>query len=161
MLRQLWPLLGTDTVVECQRPPDLPRKGDLLRLAGYGTLYHAAQVEVDRLDHPRDLTLVMVVPSVTSALRDEIARMDWSLVWLGDGYGRIDGGMYATFLVVTDEVVGTEQKAFPAVFNPAEMIGAVTIQWFWQWLVEEKRTESIEQLEGYEELRRKLMPSGD
>ncbi len=38
--------------------------------------------------------------------------MDWSLARLGGGYGRIDGAVYATYLVVTDEVAEAEQDDF-------------------------------------------------
>src|SRR3712207_5683684 len=58
VLRRLWPLLGTDTLVEFKSPARPPRKGDLLRLLAYGAVYHAAQALLDRLDDPRDLTLV-------------------------------------------------------------------------------------------------------
>src|SRR4029079_689838 len=48
VLRRLWPWVRTDTILEYRSPTRPPRKGDLLMLAAYGALYHAAQ---DRL-HP-------------------------------------------------------------------------------------------------------------
>jgi len=157
VLRRLWPWLRTDTIIEYKSPSRPPRKGDLLKLAAYGALYHAAQARLDRLDDPKDLTLVMVVASLTPTLLDEIERMGWTLVLLGDGYGRIDGGVYVTYIVITDEVAPAERDAYLALFSHGRVTDPEAAQWFEQWLGEGKRMQNIEQLEGYKEIRRKLL----
>ena len=59
------------------------RPGDLLRLLGYGVLYEAAHL--DEVPEREDLTLVLVVASITPTLRKEIARKGWTLTLLGGG----------------------------------------------------------------------------
>jgi hypothetical protein len=159
VLRGLWLLLGTDTIVEFKSPARPPRKGDLLRLMAYGALYHATQTQLDRLEDPRDLTLVLVVASVSSALREEIRRMGWTVTPLGDGYGRIDGGVYATYLVITDEVAPAERDDFLAIFSHHRATDPEAIRWFSQWLAEGKKMHNIEQLDDYKDVVQKLLQS--
>ena len=84
VLRALWPRLGKVTVVEYKSPVDSAfRPGDLLRLLGYGVLYETAHF--DELPERADLTLVLVVASVTPTLRAEIKRKGWTLTPLGGG----------------------------------------------------------------------------
>jgi hypothetical protein len=94
-MRRLWPRLGRVTVLEYKSPVDSAfRPGDLLRLVGSGVLYHTAHL--DELPEREDLTLVLVVASVTPTLLQEIERMDWTLTPLDGGYARINGLMYTT-----------------------------------------------------------------
>ena len=43
--------------------------------------------------------------------RDDIARMGWKLVPLGDGYSRLDGAEYAIFVAAIDEVSTAEKTS--------------------------------------------------
>jgi hypothetical protein len=152
VLRTLWPRLGLVTVLEYKSPVDSAfRPGDLLRLVGYGLLYDTAHL--DALPKREDLTLVLVVASVTPTLLTEIARMGWTLTPLGGGYGRIDGTVYTTFVVVTDDVTETERDEYLRLFShrPAEP-GEAT-RWLRQWMRETKmKRPEIEELPGFEEL---------
>lgn len=56
--------------------------GDLLRLVGYGVLYETAHL--DEVPEREDLTLVLVVASVTPTLHKEIERKGWTLTLLVD-----------------------------------------------------------------------------
>jgi hypothetical protein len=159
VLRGLWPLLGTDTVLEYKSPIESAfRRGDLLRLLGYGVQHHVDQSE--RLPDRHGVTLVLVVASITPTLREEIARMDWTLVPLGKGYGRIDGAVYATYLVVTDEVAEAEADDFLRVFSHRQVLSSEARQWLRQWLKQEEGTmQSIKEMEGYDEMLQKLLDS--
>ncbi|WP_438020611.1 hypothetical protein WMF18_16705 [Sorangium sp. So ce315] len=159
VLRGLWPLLGTDTVLEFKSPAQSAfRRGDLLRLWGYGVQYHVAQIE--RLSGYRALTLVLVVASVTRTLLRELAEMDWTLVRLGGGYGRIDGAVYATYLVVTDEVAEAEQDDFLRIFSHRPVLSAEARRWLQQWVrPEEGAMQDVKELEGYDEMLQKLLDS--
>ncbi len=152
VLRTLWPRLGLVTVLEYKSPVDSAfRRGDLLRLVGYGVLYHTAHLAA--LPQREDLTLVLVVASVTPTLLGELERMGWTLVPLGGGYGRIDGVVYTTFVVITDEVTEAERDAYLRLFShqPAEP-GEAT-RWLRQWMRETKMKQpDIEELPGFEEL---------
>jgi len=157
VLCTLWPRLGLVTVLEYKSPVDSAfRPGDLLRLVGYGVLYHAAHL--DALPKREDLTLVLVVASVTPTLLDEIERMGWTLTPLGGGYGRIDGVVYTTFVVITDEVTEAERDEYLRLFShrPAEQ-GEAT-RWLRQWMRETKMKQpDIEELPGFEELFQKTI----
>jgi hypothetical protein len=152
VLRTLWPRLGLVTVLEYKSPVDSAfRPGDLLRLVSYGLLYDTAHL--DALPKREDLTLVLVVASVTPTLLGEIARMGWTLTPLGGGYGRIDGTVYTTFVVVTDDVTETERDEYLRLFShrPAEP-GEAT-RWLRQWMRETKMKQpEIEELPGFVEL---------
>src|SRR5687767_1104175 len=50
------------------------------------------------------------VPARSTAFGDESARMRFRLTWLGGGYGRINGGVYAVFLVITDDACHVRSK---------------------------------------------------
>lgn len=92
VFRALWPRLGQVTILEYKSPTDSAfRPGDLLRLWGYGPLYHAAHLE--EIAELGDLTLLLVVASITPTLLGEIARMRWTMDRLGGGYARIDGAV--------------------------------------------------------------------
>jgi hypothetical protein len=92
VLRALWARLGRVAIVEYKSPVESSfRSGDLVRLVTYGGLYETAHL--DELPEPGDLTLVLVVASVTKALREDLARKGWALTPLGGGYARIDGPM--------------------------------------------------------------------
>jgi len=157
VLRRLWPLLGLVTVLEYKSPVDSAfRPGDLLRLVGYGVLYDTCHL--DELPQREDLTLVLVVASVTPNLLKEIKRMGWTLTPLGGGYGRIDGAVYTTFVVITDEVTEAERDEYLRLFShrPAEQ-GEAT-RWLQQWMRETRMKQpDIEELPGYEEMFQKLV----
>ena len=157
VLRTLWPRLGLVTVLEYKSPVDSAfRPGDLLRLVGYGVLYDTAHL--DALPKREDLTLVLVVASITPTLLGEITQMGWTLTPLGGGYGRLDGVVYTTFIVITDEVTEAERDEYLRLFShrPAEQ-GEAT-RWLRQWMRETKMKQpDIEELPGYEEMFQKLV----
>ncbi len=152
VLRRLWPLLDRVTVLEYKSPVGSAyRPRDLLRLVGYGVLYDTGHV--DELPLREDLTLVLVVASVTPSLLKDIERMGWVLTPLGGGYGRIDGAVYTALVVITDEVTEAERDEYLRLFShrPAEQ-GEAT-RWLRQWMRETRMKQpDIEELPGFEEL---------
>ncbi|MEO7590389.1 MAG: hypothetical protein ABI134_04175, partial [Byssovorax sp.] len=157
ILRSLWPRLGRITVLEYKSPVDSAfRPGDLLRLLGYGVLYETAHL--DEVPGREDLTLVLVVASITPTLRKEIERKGWTLTLLGGGYGRIDGVMYTAYLVITDEVTEAERDEYLRLFShrPAERGEAA--RWLQQWMRETKMKQpEIDELPGFYELFQKTI----
>ena len=154
LLPVLWPLLAQDTVLEFKSPVRGFRRGDLMRLASYGAQYHV--LENERLLHPSDLTLVLVIPSRNDALDDEIARMAWRLTVLGGGYGRIDGGVYTCFLVVTDEVSEAERDDYLRIFSHHDCQTDAATWWWQEWRAEDKTMQDVTKLDGYDEMIRKF-----
>src|SRR3954468_14763814 len=157
VLRTLWPRLGLVTVLEYKSPVDSAfRRGDLLRLVGYVVLYDTAHL--DALPKREDLTLVLVVASVTPTLLDEIARMGWTLTPLGGGYGRIDGTVYTTFVVIIDDVTEAERDEYLRLFSHRPAAQGEATRWLQQWMRETKMKQpNIEELPGFEELFQKTI----
>jgi hypothetical protein len=157
VLRTLWPWLGLVTVLEYKSPIDSAfRPGDLLRLVGYGVLYHTAHL--DALPRREDLTLVLVVASVTPTLTDEIARMGWTLAPLVGGYGRLDGVMYTAYLVVVDEVTETERDEYLRLFSHHPAQPGEATRWLKQWMREKKMKQpDIDEVPGWDEIVQKYL----
>jgi hypothetical protein len=140
------------TVLEYKSPVDSAfRPGDLRRLVGYGVLYHTAHLV--ELPEREDLTLVLVVASVTPTLLQEIERMGWTLTPLNGGYARIEGLMYTTHVVVIDEVTEAERDEYLRLFSHKPALPGEATQWLRQWMRETKMKQpDMEELPGFEEL---------
>jgi len=157
VLRFLWIHLSKDTLLEFKSPTRGFRRSDLMRLVSYGSQYHV--LEHERLLSPSDLTLVLVVPARSAALDDEIARMGFRLTLLGGGYGRIDGGVYTIFLVITDDVSDEERDDFLRIFSHKDCRTREAFWWWQQWSAEDLTMQDVKMMEGYEEMRRKFVSS--
>jgi hypothetical protein len=157
VLRTLWPRLGLVTVLEFKSPiASSFRPGDLLRLWGYGVLYDTAHL--DELPGPQDLTLALVVASITPTLLAEIARMGWTCSPLVGGYGRIDGAVYTIHLVVTDEVTESERDEYLRLFSHREIEQGEASRWLQQWMKETRMTQpNIDDLPEFEEMFKKTL----
>jgi hypothetical protein len=155
ILRPLWPQLGLVTVLEYKSPvASAFRPGDLLRLVGYGVLYETANL--DDLPAHADLTLVLVVASVTPTLLREIERLGWTLRETGGGYARIDGGVYACHVVITDEVTLAERDEYLRLFSHRPAARGEATRWIQQWMKEKKMKQpDIDDLPGWDEIGRK------
>jgi hypothetical protein len=155
VLRRLWPWLGRVTVLEYKSPVDSAfRPGDLLRLVGYGVLYETAHL--DEVPGRDDLTLVLVVASITPTLLAEIGRKGWTLTSLGGGYARIEGVMYSTYVVVTDEVTEAERDEYLRLFSHRPAVPGEAAQWLRQWMRETRMKQpDIEDLPEFKELFKK------
>jgi hypothetical protein len=123
----------------------------LLRLVGYGVLYHTAHL--DELPEREDLTLVLVVASVTPTLLEEIERMGWKLTPLDGGYDRIDGLMYTAHVVVIDEVTEAERDEYLRLFSHKPALPGEATRWLRQWMKETKMKQpDMEDAPGFKEL---------
>lgn len=157
VLRGLWPHLRKDTVLEFKSPRSDFRRTDLMRVLSYGAQYHI--LEHEHLPTPDDLTLVLVVPAMSSALHDEIARIGLRLTWIGGGYGRIDGALYTLFLALTDDVSHEERDEFLRIFSHHKRQSASALAWWRQWRAEGGTKEDIETMEGDEEIIQQFVDS--
>ncbi len=126
------------------------RPGDLIRLWAYGPIYHAANL--DEISAPADLTLLLVVPSITPTPRDEIATLGWKVADLGGGYRRIDGAVYALYVGVTDEVAEAEHDGFLRLFSHLRGTDPEAAQWVRHWTRETTMTQKLEDMPGYEDI---------
>jgi hypothetical protein len=128
ILRGLWKHLPEDTIVEFKslRRPVAP--GDASKLLGYGAAYFAQAVE--RLPRLEQLSLVLLVVSVTPTLEQELARMHWTLHALGDGYFEVKGTQFSTWLAVIDSVSRAEHDALLDSLGRGKMIDAGVAAWW-------------------------------
>lgn len=157
VLPTLWPLLGLVTVLEFKSPVSSAfRPRDLLRLVGYGVLYDTTHL--DEIPKREDLTLVLVVASITPTLLDELARMAWTLTPLGGGYARIDGVMYTAYVVITDEVTEADRDDYVRLFSHLPAVPGEATRWIQQWMREKKMKQpDIDGLPGFAELFKKTL----
>jgi hypothetical protein len=156
VLRTVWPWLARITIVEFKSPVDSSfRPGDLIRLWSYGGQYQAAHMADVRTR--ADLTLLLVVPSLTPTLHKEIGRMGWSLVALGGGYSRIDGAVYTLLVAVTTEVTVAENDDFLGLFSHRPVTNPAVNGWCRDWMKETTVNRNIKDIPGYDEMIQKLV----
>jgi hypothetical protein len=132
-----------------------PRPGDLIRLWSYGSLYHSTHL--DEISALADLTLLLVVPSITPTLGDEIRAMGWQIADLGGGYRRIDGAVYALYVAVTDEVAEAEHDGFLRLFSRLKGADPEASLWVRHWMKETKMTQRIEDMPGYKDIYEQIL----
>jgi len=175
-LRGLWPILPRVSVVEYKSPGRPYRAGNLDRLWGYVHTYYADQREMPRRradgtnllpgmpDAPdvwkvSDLCAVLVVPSRTPSLLDDVEKH--GLVWFdrGNGYWEVTGGLFALFVVEIDVVGLAEGDNLLHSMGHGEAITPDALQ-FWLELVGSKEAGmSMQDMVGYEELLAKFLAS--
>jgi hypothetical protein len=173
-LRGLWPLLPRVSVVEYKSPGRSYRVGNLDRLWGYVHTYYADQRAMPRrradgtnllpgmADAPdvwkrSDLCAVLVVPSRTPSLLDDVE--EHGLVWSdrGNGYWEVTGGLFALFVVEIDVVGLAEGDNLLHSMGHGEAITPDALR-FWLELVGSKEADmSMQDMEGYDELMAKFL----
>ena len=85
--------------------------------------------------------------------RARVLRMGWTLTPLGGGYGRIDGVVYTTFIVITDQVTEAERDEYLRLFSHRPAKQGEATRWLGQWMRKTKMKQpDIEELPGYEAL---------
>jgi len=135
LLQRLWPLLGQYTVLEYKSPVRSSfRRGDLIRLISYGTQYHSRHAK--NLFNPDELTLVLVVASLTPTLFGEIERMGWTLEPMEGGYARIKGVMYPCYVVVINEVCQEERDDYLRAFSHHPVEDPEVLSFMSSWMKE-------------------------
>lgn len=105
------------------------------------SLYQAAHI--DEVRTRSELTLLLVVPSITPTLRDEIDAMGWTLADVGGGYRRIDGAVYDLHVAVTDEVAEAEHDGFLRIFSHLRGADPEAARWVQHWMKETTMTQKI------------------
>ncbi len=156
VLRGIWPRLSTVTIVEFKSPTDSSfRPGDLVRLWTYGSLYHATHIA--EIVVPAGLTLLLVVPSITPTLGEEIAAMGWAVRDLGGGYRQVDGAVYALYLAVTNEVAEAEHDGFLRLFSRLKSTDPAARGWIRHWVKETTMSQNIKEIPGYVDVFREII----
>jgi len=155
-LKRLWPWLGKVTLGEFKSISKPFRVGDLARLMGYAWQYRAKHGDKLR---PEELTLLLVVPNVSASLQAELASNGWKMDPLGDGYHRVDTGVYWLYVAVIDEVAQTERDALLSMFGPHPQPNVEAQRWFERFVMaaDDKKGKEMEEMEGYDELEERFV----
>jgi hypothetical protein len=153
----LWPHVRAHTLVEYKSLSWPLHAGDLARLQGYGAQYVAARLEEGPFSL-HDLSLVLIVPTRTPTLKDELGRMGWTLTDLGKGYGRIDGSGYAMVLVVIEEVTQAEQDELLGLFSRRRWTPR-QVAWFWKHHAGALEGVNVQEVEGYDQIISEMLAS--
>ncbi|HRI67744.1 MAG TPA: hypothetical protein PK156_26055 [Polyangium sp.] len=136
LLKGLWELLGRYTILEYKSPVRSSfRRGDLIRLVSYGAQYHSRYLK--KLVNSDELTLVLVVASLTPTLIGEIEQMGWTLEPLSKGYARVQGVMYACYIVVIDDVCQEERNDLLRAFSHHPVEDPEARSWISCWMKEQ------------------------
>jgi hypothetical protein len=98
-LSALLPLLNRVTLLEFKGPTDAMERGDFVRLVGCAFLWHGRQREAITNG---EMSLIVVAPTVTAALRGEIRLLGLGVGPYETGIQQVTGLPFRTWLVETD-----------------------------------------------------------
>ncbi|KYG01728.1 hypothetical protein BE21_56280 [Sorangium cellulosum] len=154
-LRKLWALLSRDAIVEFKSIGRPYRRRNLDRLFSYLHLYCADNLE--RIEQRSDLSGVLLVPTRTRSLDADVA--DQGLGWddLGDGYWRLRGGAFALVVVEIEAVAAAENDDLRRLFGHDEAPTLAARRWLAQQVGAEEIAMAMHDLEGFDEVVRKLL----
>ncbi|WP_437616090.1 hypothetical protein WMF20_20425 [Sorangium sp. So ce834] len=154
-LRRLWDLLSRHTLVELESIGRPYRGRSLDRLCGFLHLYFASEPE--RMQQRSDLCGVLLVPSRTPSLDADAA--DLGLTWydLGDGYWQLRGGVFALVVAEVDIVAEAEHDDLLRLFGHDEVATPRARRWLLQQIGAMEVRTGIQDLEGFDEVLRKLL----
>lgn len=117
VLRGLWPLVRAVCLLEFKSISRPFRRGDLARLLAYGLVWfytHQAKAALTlprgrrRRARPNDLTLALVVPTLTRTLRREVEQMGLTLHPSESGYHRATGAFCTVVVIELSRVAAVE-----------------------------------------------------
>jgi hypothetical protein len=158
-LRGLWKLLPAVSVVEYKSAGRPYRKGDLDRLLGYTHLYQAYNRGRGPLRKRADLGAVLVVPRCTPSLQTEAKEMGLAWADLGGGYFRLEGAAFGLHVVETVVVADAERDDVLRSFGDPEVITQGARRFWAEVLGSQEAGMAMQDLEGYDELMKKLLAS--
>ncbi len=91
--------LNLRTLIELKGPTDSLESGDLDQICAYAHLYRSQQTE--RINQ-KDLTLIILAPSLTTGFGDELECANVQLRQESEGISRLEGTWFQTYLFELD-----------------------------------------------------------
>jgi hypothetical protein len=155
ILRRLWKLLPTWTLVEFKSPSRPLRRGDLARLLALTAQYHSMQHA--RITSRTELALLLVVTTLTPTMDVELASMGWTRTTLGGGYYQLSCPQYAGWLIVVTEVCEAEQDDLLDIVGQRRMQTDRSEHWLLDHTVLSDREREMAKLEGYRQTLEKAL----
>ncbi|MGK3983229.1 hypothetical protein WME99_09330 [Sorangium sp. So ce136] len=147
--------MPSEAIVEFKSIGRLYRRRDLDRLCGYLHLYFADTPE--RIEHRSDLCGVLLVPSRTRSLDADVAALGLEWDDLGDGYWRLRGAAFALVVAEIDPVAKAEDDDLLRLLGRGEARTREARRWLAQQLGAEEMAMEMQDLEGFDEVVRKLL----
>lgn len=98
--------LNRYTLIEFKSPSDALELGDLDYLLGCTHQFRAQQLESL---HCREITLIVLAPTLNKSFREELDRNDWNSEEESSGIHRIDGPTFTTWMIETDKFSGLDE----------------------------------------------------
>ena len=169
VLRLLWGYIVWVALLEFKSIARPFRRGDLLRLLGYGMAWLSAHQAGDALPvgprtrrraTPADLTLVLVVPSVTPTLQEELRELSLTVELSKTGYHEVRG--FPVRLVAVDLGVAAEHERDELMRWFAGVPGERSLEalrWIGQHTGGARPMSAQAELEGWEEWARRYFAS--
>jgi len=173
-LRRLWALLPRVTVMEYKSPGRPYRAGNLDRLWGYvhtyfanerslprkradGTMLAAGMDGAPQVWTREDLCAVLVVPARTPALTADTEGM--GLAWndLGNGYWRVPGGLFVLYVAEIGVIGRAEGDDLLCSLGDGEFVTSEARRFWMEIVGTQEAGMSMQDLEGYDELMKKLL----
>jgi len=173
-LRRLWALLPRVTVMEYKSPGRPYRAGNLDRLWGYVHTYFANERSLPRkradgttlaagMDGApevwtrEDLCAVLVVPARTPTLTADADGM--GLAWndLSNGYWRVRGGLFVLYVAEIDVIGRAEGDDLLYSLGHGELVTSEARRLWMELVGTQEAGMSIQDMEGYDELMKKLL----
>jgi hypothetical protein len=154
---KLWNLLPKDTLVELKSTGRPYRSRNMSRLWAYLHLYYADQPA--RLETLADLAGALLVASRTPTLEADTKALGLAWEDLGGGYWKLCGGPFALYVAEIDAVAEAEDDDLLRLFGHAEPHTLEARRWLYEQVGAKERAMEIHDLEGYDEIIKKIVTS--
>jgi hypothetical protein len=153
-LVELWPRLPRITIAELKTVPGPYEKGNLDRLwmycHGYSSGNHKDLASRD------EMCALLIVPNRTPTLDADARAMRLTWVDLGHGYWQLTGGAFAMYVVEVDTVASQPDEDLLGLYAHSAMHTPRARQ-FWGELMGSEAKMEVRELEGYEDMVKKLV----
>ncbi len=156
-LRALWPLVRHTAVIEFKSPSRPPRPGDVTKLFGYGGQYHALRFA--EVGSALNLVLVLVVPRVTTTVRDELRALRLRLRPIAPGYFRAAGRPYDVLVVDLSAVVLANKEELMSIFVESTMLSTAAAEFMEQHGMTTNASKNLADLDDYQDVVRRWLTS--
>jgi hypothetical protein len=154
---KLWSLLPQDTLVELKSTGRPYRSRNMSRFWAYLHLYYADQPA--RLETPSDLAGVLLVASRTPTLDADVKALGLAWEDLGGGYWKLCSGPFALYVAEIDVVAEAEDDDLLRLFGHAEPHTLEARRWLYEQVGGKERAMEMHDLEGYDEIIKKIVTS--
>lgn len=154
-LRRLWDLLPKEALAEFKSVGRPYRRRNLHRLWSYLCVHYSDQPE--RLAEEVDLCGVLLVPVRTPSLVADASALRFRWRELGGGYSSLDGGGFDLYVVELDVVALVEGDDLLSFFGHGQPHTEEAQRWLSEQVGSEKVKMALSQMEGFDEVMKKVL----